>query len=56
MTLKLVSDHEPVRDTLPEAWLRASWQWQIVWLRIAASGLHALADVADAQLERIRRW
>lgn len=52
--LRLVSDQTPVRDTLPEAWLRASWQWQIVWLRLTATSFTALADIASAELERIR--
>ena len=55
MPLKLVSDQKPVRaDTLPDVWLRAGLQWQIVWLRGYAAGLHALADIADAQLKRMR--
>ena len=55
MPLKLVSDREPVRDTLSDAWLRAGLQWQIVWLRGYAAGLHAVADAVDAQLEKLRR-
>jgi hypothetical protein len=51
--LKLVSDR-PGRDTLPEAWLRAVVQWQVVWLRSYATGYNALADLVSAELDRIR--
>ena len=57
MPLKLVSDQKPVRDALPDVWLRAGLQWQIVWLRSYAAGLNALADIANAQLaERRPKW
>lgn len=52
--LRLVSDH-PLPDTLPDAWLRVMVQWQIVWLRSYAVGCTTLADLADAQLDRVRR-
>jgi hypothetical protein len=51
--LRLVSDH-PVPDRLPDLWLRAVVQWQIVWLQGYAAGCTTLADIANAQVERMR--
>jgi hypothetical protein len=52
-TLTLISDHQR-RDILPLAYMRAAWQWQIVFLYAYAAGLSAMADEASAQLERLR--
>jgi hypothetical protein len=53
-TLTLISDHQRRPESLPLVYMRAAWQYQIVWLYACAAGLSAMADEASEQLERIR--
>lgn len=53
MTLTLIQNHRPIaHDAWPAAWMRAVWQWHIVWLVVCAAGFEAMADTASRQLDK----